>query len=93
MSEWNLMVAMAKANNNQEQAEVARLILENDLTDMRQVTSMAIRSFLITDDNVKQHMESAKKLAALPLPDDALDILVRHDLLKEKVEALDTQST
>ena len=46
MSEWNLMVAMAKANNNQEQAEVARLILENDLTDMRQVTSMAIRSFI-----------------------------------------------
>ena len=64
-SEWDWMVAMAKASNSGDKQAVSRIICDAPLAEMPRLQHMAISVFEITKENVSTYPDAAERLAEL----------------------------
>jgi hypothetical protein len=87
MTEWDLMIKIAKANNTGDGETLAALISEHDFAGKERATTLALSGFAITKDNVRRHQSAAKKLVSLPAP-KAMREALRQELLKGLIERI-----
>ena len=82
MNEWELMIEMSNASNNRESNYFAKIITDNNFDGLMGAQSMAISLFEITGENIKNHMEAAKKIANFEEPKGIREAF-RHALLND----------
>lgn len=88
MNEWDLMKKAAELSNNGYQDGVSKIILENNIEEMKRLTEMLISVFTITKDNVARNLDAAEKLSLTSFDDASFRGAFRLELLKDTVKEL-----
>lgn len=84
MSEFETLKKFVAAAMTDDQDELSRLILENDISQQKSAQHAAINAFLLTKANISKNIMAANKLAGLEESESwDLRTSLRFEVLKE----------
>lgn len=87
MSAADLLRAVAKVVNNDDQAALAELIEKSDFSGNQFAQEAVVRGFSLVDQNIDLHKKAAKKILSFDSQDGwGISAAIRFEVLSLKME-------